>query len=153
MNEIDVNTFNEQAEFYQWYGRRPLALNGTRLVMPNQPTVIEKFGQQSFVPKFECKRSLALASMLYDVLNQVTIDAQIAHLQVVKVIYWLNIWLKLKNGIWYYLTGGYPCFWLLFILKARKIDFCVRLQDNWRLKVKDFTESADKVRLVTFNLP
>ena len=39
------------------------------------------------------------------------------------------------------------------MLKARGIEFCVRLKDNWWLKVKDFTGSNDKERIVTFTLP
>jgi len=39
------------------------------------------------------------------------------------------------------------------MLKARGIEFCVRLKDNWWLKVKEFTESGEKERIVTFSLP
>jgi hypothetical protein len=91
--------------------------------------------------------------MLYDVLNQITIDAQIApyasserdllkaHLD------------KIKEGDLLLLDRGYPCFWLLFLLKAKGIEFCVRLKDDWWLKVKDFTESDEIERIVTFRLP
>lgn len=91
--------------------------------------------------------------MLYDVLNQITIDAQIApyasserdlleaHLD------------KVKAGDLLLLDRGYPCFWLLFLLKARGIEFCVRLKADWWLKVKDFTESDEIERIVTFSLP
>jgi len=153
LNEIAVNTFYKEAEFYQWYGMRTLAVDGTRLVLPNHPTVIEEFGQHGFGPKAESNRSLAIASMLYDVLNQVTIDAQIAPYASSEGDLLVKHLAKVEEGDLLLLDRGYPCFWLLFFLKARKIDFCVRLQDNWWIKVKDFTESADKERLVTFNLP
>ena len=39
------------------------------------------------------------------------------------------------------------------MLKAGGIEFCVRLKDNWWLKVKDFTESDNLERIVTFSLP
>ncbi len=39
------------------------------------------------------------------------------------------------------------------MLKARGIEFCVRLKDNWWLKVKEFAESDEKERIVTFSLP
>lgn len=48
---------------------------------------------------------------------------------------------------------GYPSFWLLFLLKAKGIGFCVRLKEDWWLKVKYFTESTDDERIVTFALP
>ena len=39
------------------------------------------------------------------------------------------------------------------MLKAKGIEFCVRLKDDWWLKIKDFTESDDIERIVTFSLP
>lgn len=39
------------------------------------------------------------------------------------------------------------------MLKARGIEFCVRLKEDWWLKVKDFTESNEIERIVTFSLP
>ena len=132
---------------------RVLAVDGTRLVLPNHPSVVEEFGVHKFGPKADSERSLAMGSMLYDVLNQITIDAQIApyasserdlleaHLD------------KVKAGDLLLLDRGYPCFWLLFLLKAKGIEFCVRLKDDWWLKVKDFTESDEIERIVTFTLP
>ena len=51
------------------------------------------------------------------------------------------------------MTGVTPVFGCLFLLKAKGIEFCVRLKDNWWLKVKDFTESDEIERIVTFSLP
>jgi hypothetical protein len=132
---------------------RVLAVDGSRMVLPNHPSVVEEFGVHKFGPKADSERSLAMGSMLYDVLNQITIDAQIApyasserdlleaHLD------------KVKTGDLLLLDRGYPCFWLLFLLKAKDIEFCVRLKDDWWLKVKDFTESDEIERIVTFTLP
>ena len=91
--------------------------------------------------------------MLYDVLNQVTIDAQIAPYASSENDLLMKHLDKVKEGDLLLLDRGYPCFWLLFLLKARKIEFCVRLKDNWWLRVKEFTESTDKERMVTFRLP
>jgi hypothetical protein len=78
LNEVAVNNFYDNAEYYVWHGMRTLAVDGIRLVLPNHPSVIKEFGQHKFGPKADSPRSLALASQLYDVLNQITIDAQIA---------------------------------------------------------------------------
>jgi hypothetical protein len=59
----------------------------------------------------------------------------------------------IEEGDLLLLDRGYPCFWLLFLLKAKNIEFCVRLKDDWWLQVKDFTQSNEKERLVTFSLP
>lgn len=153
LNEVAAEAFYKGAEYYLWYSMRVLAVDGTRLVLPNHPSVVEEFGVHKFGPKADSERSLAMGSMLYDVLNQITIDAQIApyasserdlleaHLD------------KVKTGDLLLLDRGYPCFWLLFLLKAKGVEFCVRLKDDWWLKVKDFTESDETERIVTFILP
>jgi len=153
LNEVAVNTFYDGAEYYVWHDMRVTATDGTRLVLPNHPSVIAEFGQQQFGPKADSPRSLAMASMLYDVLNQVTIDAQIAPYASSERDLLMQHIDKLKSGDLLLLDRGYPCFWLLFLLKAKGIEFCVRLKDDWWLKVKDFTESDEKERIVTFTLP
>jgi hypothetical protein len=58
--EIAVNTFYDEAEYYVWHNMRLLAVDGTRLVLPNHPTVIGEFGVHQFVQKANSPRSLAL---------------------------------------------------------------------------------------------
>jgi hypothetical protein len=153
LNEVTVNTFYNEAQYYVWHGMRTLAVDGTRLLLPNHPSVIEEFGQHNFGPKADSPRSMAMASMLYDVLNQITIDAQIAPYSESEGGLLSKHLDKVKEGDLLLLDRGYPSFWLLFMLKARGIEFCVRLKDNWWLKVKEFTESDEKERIVTFSLP
>jgi hypothetical protein len=153
LNEVAIDSFYNGADYYEWYGMRTLSVDGTRLVLPNHPSVIEEFGQHNFGPNADSPRSLALASMLYDVLNQVTIDAQIAPYSESEGDLLSKHMDKIKQGDLLLLDRGYPCFWLLFMLKARGIEFCVRLKDNWWLKVKEFVDSGETERIVTFSLP
>jgi len=153
LNEVAVDTFYGGAEYYTWHGMRALAVDGTRLVLPNHPSVIKEFGQQKFGPKADSPRSLAMASMLYDTLNQVTIDAQLAPYASSERDLLMQHLDKVEKGDLLLLDRGYPCFWLLFLLKAKGIEFCVRLKENWWLKAKDFAESDEKERIVTFTLP
>lgn len=153
LNEVAIDSFYRGAEYYEWYGMRTLAVDGARLVLPNHPSVIEEFGQHKFGPNADSPRSLALASMLYDVLNQVTIDAQIAPYSDSEGDLLSKHIDKIKRGDLLLLDRGYPCFWLLFMLKARGIEFCVRLKDNWWLKVKEFVKSGEKEHIITFSLP
>ena len=98
---------------------RTLAIDGTRLVLPNHPSVIDEFGHQQFGTKADSPRSLAIASMLYDVLNQVTIDAQIAPYVSSESDLLMQHLDKIKCGDLLLLDRGYPSFWLLFLLKAQ----------------------------------
>jgi hypothetical protein len=153
LNEVAVNTFYDQATYYRWHNMRVLSVDGSRIVLPNHPSVAQEFGVHKFGPKAESERSLAMASLLYDVLNQITLDAQIAPYASSErdlLEAHLN---KLNNGDLLLLDRGYPCIWLLFLLKAKGIEFCIRMKEDWWLKIKDFTESEEKERIVTFTLP
>jgi hypothetical protein len=153
LNEVAVNTFYDLAEYYVWHNMRLLAVDGTRLVLPNHPTVAEEFGVHQFGPKADSPRSLAMGSLLYDPLNLLTIDSQIAAYASSERDLLMKHLDKVNAGDMLLLDRGYPSFWLLFLLKARGIEFCVRLKEDWWLKVKDFTESTDNERIVTFSLP
>lgn len=153
LNEVAVNSFYNEAEYYVWHNMRLLAVDGTRLVLPNHATVAEEFGVHKFGPKADSPRSLAMGSLLYDVLNQLTLDSQIAPYASSEGDLLMQHLDHVKPGDLLLLDRGYPSFFLLFLLKAKGIEFCVRLKDDWWLKVKDFTESSDKERIVTFTLP
>lgn len=153
LNEVAVNSFYEGAEYYEWHQMRLLAVDGTRLVLPNHPSVAQEFGVHQFGPKADSPRSLAMGSLLYDVLNLITVDSQIAPYASSERDLLMQHLDKINPGDLLLLDRGYPSFWLLFLLKAKGIEFCVRLKDDWWLKVKDFTESSDKERIVTFTLP
>ena len=153
LNEVAVNTFYDKAPYHTWHNKRVLAVDGTRLTLPNHPSIVAEFGQHEFGPKADSKRSLALGSALYDVLNFVALDAEIAPCDSNERDLLLKHLDKVKQGDLLLLDRGYPCFWLLFLLKANRIDFCVRLKDRWWIKVKDFFESDENERIVTFKLP
>jgi len=130
LNEVAANTFYDGAKYHIWHNMRVLAIDGTRLVLPNHPSVIKEFGQQKFGPKADSPRSLAMASMLYDVLNQITLDARLSPYKSSERDLLLQHLDKIEPGDLLLLDRGYPCFWLLFLLKAKEIEFCVRLKDN-----------------------
>lgn len=159
LNELASDTFYKSTEYYGWYGHRLLAVDGTRLVLPNHPTVKKEFGECSFGPKADSVRSMGIASMLYDVLNQITLDARLAPY-------------KSKNGKksseqallrehmqrisakdLLLLDRGYPSLALFFLLKAKGVEFCVRMKGSWWKEVRFFKESGEKERIVEFKLP
>lgn len=153
LNEVAVKSFYDGAEYYEWHGMRTLAVDGTRLVLPNHPTIIEEFGVHNFGPNADSPKSLAMASIFYDVLNLITIDAQLAPYASSENDLLVKHLDKIESGDLLLLDRGYPCFWLLFMLKARGVEFCVRLKEDWWLDVKSFVESGEKERIVKFKLP
>lgn len=153
LNEVAVTSFYQEASYYVWHGMRLLAVDGTRLVLPNHKTIREEFGVHHFGPKADSGRSIAIGSMLYDVLNHLTIDAELAPYSSDERDLLLRHLSKVNKGDMLLLDRGYPCFWLLFLLKAKGIEFCVRLRENWWLQAKDFVNGTDEELIVEFNLP
>lgn len=152
LNEVTVDSFYQDADYHVWHGMRTLAVDGTRLTLPNHPGVVKEFGQHQFGPNADSPRSLALGSMLYHVLNQITIDAQLAPYASSERDLLMQHLDKINPGDLLLLDRGYPCFWLLFLLKAKGVEFCVRLKEDRWLKVKKFTESSENDQLVSFSL-
>jgi hypothetical protein len=153
LNENVCQTFYDEAPYWVWKGYRLLAVDGTRLLLPKHKTVIEEFGEYGFGPNADSPRSIAIASMLYDVLNLVTLDAQLAPYDYSERDL-LNRHIPfLKKGDLLLLDRGYPSITLFYILKYLGVDFCVRMKEDWWLTVKEFAESGEKDRIVKFNLP
>ena len=159
LNEVAVDTFYKNAEYYVWYGHRLVACDGTRFMLPNHSSIKEEFGECSFGPNADSKRSMAIGSMLYDVLNQVTIDAQMAPYKSTNTkknserTLLTKHMKKLKSRDLLLLDRGYPSISLFFLLFAQGIDFCVRMKGSWWNEVRSFKESGEKEKIVTFNLP
>lgn len=154
LNEVAVDRFYTSCNTVnQWYEYRLLAVDGTRLMLPNHPTVKEDFGVHHFGPKADAPRSMALGSMLYDVLNQLTIDARLAPYSGSERDLLMEHLEHVYDHDLLLLDRGYPCFWLLFLLQAKGINYCVRLKDNWWLAVKEFVESGKETASIELSLP
>ena len=159
LNEVAVDTFYNESEYYVWNNHRLLAVDGTRIMLPNHPSIKAEFGECSFGPNSDSKRSLAIASMLYDVLNLITIDAQLAPFKSSSAKKSSESSLlqkhmaKLKQDDLLLLDRGYPSLALFFQLKAQGVEFCVRMKSSWWKEVRKFRESGEKEKIVSFTLP
>jgi hypothetical protein len=152
MNDNVNQTFYDEAPYIVWHDMRLLAADGTRLMLPRHQSITDEFGQIGFGPYADCQRSLAIGSMLYDVLNLLTIDAQLAPYGSSSEKELLHNHLKkVKPGDLLLLDRGYPSVALMFLLKAKKIEFCIRMKEDW-LSVKDFADSDQTQRIVKFKL-
>lgn len=153
LNDNAINTFYSEAPYLVWNGMRLLAVDGSRLVLPNHPSVKEEFGVHNFGPNADSEQSLALTSVLFDPLNLVTLDAQIApYASSERELLYKHLE-KVQEGDLLLLDRGYPSIALIYLLTAKKINFCIRMKEDWWLSVKDFNESGEKERIVSFTLP
>lgn len=153
LNEVAVNSFYANNEVYTWYNMRVLSVDGSRLVLPNHKTVKEEFGVHKFGPNADSERSLALCSVLYDVLNLIAIDSQIAPYAFSERELLYDHLEFAKEDDLLLMDRGYPSMALFFLLMAKGIHFCARMKDNWWLEVDNFQKSGLKERVVRFKLP
>lgn len=153
LNDNVNQTFYNEAPYLVWNQMRLLSVDGTRLVLPNHESVVEEFGEHGFGPNADSNRSLALASFLYDPLNLITLDAQIAPYSASERDLLYQHLAKVKPGDLLLADRGYPSIALMFLLKAKGIEFCLRMKEDWWLSVKEFMESGEKERTVSYKLP
>jgi len=153
LNESVNNTFYSEAPYLVWNQMRLLSIDGTRLVLPNHKSIKEEFGEHGFGPNADSKRSLAIGSFLYDPINMLTLDAQIApYTSSERELLYTHLD-KVQKGDLLLLDRGYPSLALIFLLMAKGIQFCMRMKENWWLNVKEFSESNKQQQIVTFRLP
>ncbi len=153
MNDNVNGTFYNEAPYLVWGKHRLIAADGTRVILPNHSSIKEEFGEYGFGPNADSNHSLALASTLYDVLNLITIDAQLASLANSEQELLVRHLEKVKKGDLLLLDRGYPSIELMFRLTAMNVDFCMRMKESWWLSVREFISSGKKEKNVTFELP
>jgi hypothetical protein len=152
LNDVAVKSFYSEANFLGWNGIRVLAVDGTRMMLPNHPSITEEFGLPTPGPGQEVVRPLAMGSLLYDVLNQITIDAEMAPYSWSEQDLLLVHLEKVEPGDLLLLDRGYPSHWLFFLLMAKQIHFCIRVPEKWSTIVKDFSQSELQEQIVQFTL-
>jgi hypothetical protein len=79
LNQIGQDNFYKNAPWRSWNGFRLLACDGSTVMLPNHSSVVKEFGTTCFGRQGdpESPHSIARISLLYDVLNFVTLDGQI----------------------------------------------------------------------------
>lgn len=153
LNQVAVNTFYEQAPYLTWHNKRLLSVDGTRLILPKHESIKEEFGSDFYGPKADSEQSIAIGSVLYDVLNQLCLDSEIEGLKTSETDLLVRHLDYTNTGDLLLLDRFYPSKWLFFLLMAKGINFCVRMKKDWWKEVESFTKSKSKEQIVSFKLP
>jgi hypothetical protein len=153
LNNRAVEAFYKYNEVYTWYGHRLLAVDGARLMLPNHKTVREEFGVYGFGSNADSERSLTLCSMLYDVMNLLTADSEIApYSSNERSLFYHHLEYTMEDDL-ILMDRGYPSIGLFFLLQAKGLHFCARMKESWWKEVDRFVKSGKKEAIVTFRLP
>ncbi|MDO8845736.1 IS4 family transposase [Methylicorpusculum sp.] len=143
LNRHVVDTyFAAHPELKTWHGFRLCAIDGSKLRVPNEPDIVAAFGVN---PGKENQKDcpLALASVYYDVLNHISIDASINPTTASELdcaAAHLNYAHPKDLSI---LDRGYNAFWLYALYEATGRYFCMRARSNQGLLYKQFAESGE----------
>jgi len=139
--ELNQNLLNQSYAASQtdtWHGYRLCAVDGSTLRLPNKAPIVEHFGRQqdNSVPQ-------ARLSQLYDVLNSVTIDAQLSPFHIgERDLAYKHLKQTQANDLIIY-DRGYPAFAMYAMHRALQRDFLVRMPLDFCHEVTDFIASDD----------
>lgn len=141
LNQVALKSVYDQATLKQWHGFRLCAVDGTKLRIPDIPTLRDHFGvQTNGVANQACP--MAIASASYDVLNDLILDARIAPLdQDERSLAAEHLALSHDNDLILY-DRGYPAFWLLALHQQMNRQYCMRVPRTFCAEVTAFIDSG-----------
>jgi Transposase DDE domain len=154
LSNKSVNSFYQQAPYVRWGEFRVLACDGSTILLSKSIDITKGFPLTGFGRNADCEKSLAKISLVYDVFNQVPLNAKIAAFKVHETTLFKQ---QLEEVDFMpddliLLSRGYPSVGLLYELLQRNIHFFVRLKDNWWKEVNKILENGETDKIVKFTL-
>lgn len=133
----------------RWHGHRVCALDGSQLRLPREPALQTSFGCQSAVVD-EAKQTMGLASVYYDVLNKLVIDAKLVKTrESERSCAAKHLAASSETDLVLY-DRGYNAFWMYALHLARKRSFCMRARVSRDNLAREFVKSGKAQVLVTY---
>lgn len=143
MNHHSINDFYFRNDYKKWHGFRLIGIDGSEVFLPKTEATRQFFGE--YTTNF-MKGTVVLArvSKAYDVLNKISIDAELVKREIGEHTL-ANEHLKyLSTGDLCLLDRGYPSFDLFKNILEKEVHFCSRLPiSNWRV-AQDLVASGEK---------
>jgi len=152
LQEIAVTTFYEEANYIKWNDLRVIAVDGSVLNLPYSQSIIEEFGSEDYINKSIGKKSMARCSILYDVFNHVTIDAQLSSYRTSEKVLLEKHLPLLGEGDLLLGDRGYAYSSIMYWLSKRKVDFCFRFHDHKMNVVVDFLATDEQEKEIDLTL-
>jgi len=142
MYRLIVRFFYATNGGYNWYNFRLLAVDGSELNLPSSKELLKSFGCHH-TNSIGTKIPQARVSFLCDVLNNLTIDAQIESFRVGEQQMFESHLKYLRKGDLLTADANYGHFRILKVILKRKTEFCIRMSKSTNF-VKDFLASGKK---------
>ena len=134
--------YNQPEGGKRWNGFRLLSVDGSKLNLPNEADIADHFGTSKGSPQ-----PRALLSSLYDPLNQMHVDQQLAPFKTSERELASRHLSATEEGDLILYDRGYPAFWLFAQHRAMGRDFCMRLTWNFYNEARDLylRPESDKI--------
>jgi hypothetical protein len=140
LNQIQVDYFYEHFECKRWYGFRLLAVDGSTSQLPRTAEVAKHFGAWHPAQGDPCP--LARVSQMFDVLNDVTLEALISPKETGERTLAARHFDHLTRSDLVLIDRGYPAFWLFALLVKQGAQFCARMPLGGWQPVERFVASG-----------
>jgi hypothetical protein len=153
LTQVCNQCFYGDAPYNMWRQWRLVAIDGSTAVLPNHDSIKQEFGVINYGPHRNSPRSIARVSVLYDVLNFIVLDGQIADYATDERELATRHFDQLEaGGDLLLLDRGYPSYLLMYKLQQKGIDYCIRLCDDWWKEVRKMLAEGEVDKGVIFEL-
>lgn len=125
-----VETLYGDGDYQRFWGFRVLAVDGSKIVLPDNKAIREEFGTIAWTSgktaEIQGERPYALASVLYDVLNRVALDATLGKAKAYEIDLAVEHLSHTRAGDLLTMDRNYPSYRMLAELGRHGRDFAVR---------------------------
>jgi hypothetical protein len=125
-----VDVVYQDEEFKKFWGKRVLAIDGSKSRLPNNPEICGEFGtiaySQGEDSDVQGEHPYALASVMYDVLNRVAIDATLGNANAYEVDLAIAYLAYTRLGDLLLMDRNYPSYRMLASMQQSERDFAIR---------------------------
>jgi len=132
-----------------WNGFRLLAVDGSRLTLPNTEKLKQIYGQTKNQQNVGVVQGRI--SVLYDVINKYVIDGILTPLAIGEGQLALQHLLHVKENDLVIYDRGYPSFHLIYEHIKQGSDFLIRVKVTFSNVTREFIKSGKSTEIVTFN--
>lgn len=148
LSEFITQYFYRTTKAEQWFGYRLLAIDGSCLNLPPSKELLEEF-KEHHTNSIGTKIPMARISILSDVLNSLTIDAQIDSFKISEQEFLERQLPFVKITDLLTADSNYAHLRILKVLVERKINYCMRINKSSNF-IKNFLASGEKDAILTW---
>jgi len=152
--EAIVKVCYSDGQYERYKGHRVLGIDGSKIYLPAEEEIIAEFGgtpKNQHTPEIQ---PFGLASVMYDVLNRIAVDSQLAPAKAYEVDEALKHLAHTQAGDLLLFDRNYPSYLLLVTLLNHSLDFLIRCSRSSFKPIRDmFDGFGPDSQIVTLKVP